>query len=213
MGVIARAAAVAVVCSGCFGEELTPFPSGLEPLEPSQAPPLGPGCPRDLVLAEGERPEHLYVHARGCVPAPLAETWEAMREPDASVDRRAAARWDVSLDTEPQYPFSYTLHVEVRRFLTVRFDMAWRHGPVGGTVEAPERAAARWQKVAGTTAIAVLEGSALAFPRDGGDTEIELVYRLDGALRNPADIRGFVEDYHASVVALVEGRPLPTWRD
>jgi hypothetical protein len=207
-------AVVAAGAAGCFADIETAFPPGLEPLEANRAPALEAGaCPDEVRLAEGERPEHIWVHARGCVPANLETTWRAMRDPEASVDRRAAAEWRVTLDTEPEYPFSYTLHITVRRFITVQYDMAWRHGPVEGTVDAPEKVAARFQKVFGTETISLLEGSAFAYPRGAGWTELELVYRLDAALRDPADIRGFVEDYHASVVALARGAPLPDWDD
>lgn len=208
------AAILAGGLTGCFSDEVTEFPPGLEPLAENQAPLLPvDACPDEVSIAEGERPEFLWIHARGCVPADLATTWAAMRDPDASVDRRQVDEWTVTPDTDPDYPFSYTLSIVVRRFITVEYDMAWRHGAVEGSTEEPEVVAARFQKVFGSEVIKLLEGSAVATPRGDGTTELDLIYRLDGAIRDPSDIRGFVGDYHASVVALTRGEPLPTYGD
>lgn len=193
---------------GCYGDVDTVFPEGLDPLEDNLAPALE-GCPEGVTLREGERDAHVWVHARGCVPAGLTATWAAMRTPEVSVDRRQVDAWTVTQGTEPAYDFSYTVHNTVNQIITVRYDMAWRHGLVEGDMDDPELVAARWQKVAGSEVIAVLEGSALAYPIDETHTEIELIYRLDGLLRNPSDIRSFVEDYHASIRAVATGAPLP----
>ena len=138
--------AAAVCVAGCFGEEQTPFPPGLEPLEaenlaafpePSEAQPH----PEQLVMARSFAPETVErthsVHARGYVRAPLVDVWEALRDPDVGADRRTFSEWSSTEGVEPDYDYSYVIHSVIENVITVEYDVTWRHGVVEGRLEAP----------------------------------------------------------------------------
>src|SRR5262249_12126675 len=152
-----------VALPACFGEELTVFPPGLEPLEANTAPAIQPvdGDPYPEVMSfvKGERPDRFFGQARAFVKADLATTWAALRTPEVSVDRRQVHEWGIDEGTEPAYDFSYVVHNTVRRIIVLRFDVSWRHGLVEGTLEEPELVAGAWQKTYGSTLIELLRGT------------------------------------------------------
>lgn len=195
----------------CFGDDLTTFPPGLEPLEDNTAlaPTGAEPFPEVLTIVTGTGPEHAWGHARGFIRRDLKTTWAAMRTPEVSVDRRQVDEWTVDEDTEPEYPFSYVIHNTVRRLIVVRFDVAWRHGVATGDLERPQVVAGRWQKTFGSTVISLLRGSYVAREVAPGVTEIELVQHLSALQGGPTPIESFLGDYFASVRAAAHGEPLP----
>lgn len=203
--------AACLLLGGCFGNERTEFPPGLEPLEPNLAPSPGDDAPEVLAFTRGERGDLAWSHARGFVRADLETTWAAMQVREVSVDRRKVARWTIEENVEPEYEVSYRVHNEVDSIITVRFDITWRQGLIEGTAESPELVAIRYQKTDGTVFISNLSGSILA--RSLGDvTELELVEHLDAS--NGAgheEIESFLNDYYGSLLAAAHGRPLPTY--
>lgn len=199
----------------CFGEESTVFPPGLEPLEANTAPPIEPidgdPYPEVLSFAKGQRRDHYFGHARAYVKADLATTWAALRTPEVSVDRRQVDEWTVDQGTDPAYAHSYVVHNVVRRVVTLRFDVSWRHDVARGTPEAPEVIAGAWQKTFGSTLIAELKGTLSAEEVAPGVTEVQLIQHLD-ALQGGADpIESFLNDYYQSLKAQAHGQPLPTY--
>lgn len=205
---------MAITLAGCFGDVETVFPDGLEPLEATRALPFDEGsCPEGPNLAQGEREAHAWVHLRGCLPGTLSEVWSVLRTPEVTVDRRAVDTWSVTLDTDPTYAFSYTVANEVKRVITVNYELAWRQDVVTGSLDAPEVVAARWQKVRGSEVISLLEGSFVAKPRGDDAVELEVVYRQDGAFRDKDAILAYVRDFFASALAVTRGEPLPDWGD
>jgi len=201
--------------AGCDSNEATAFPSGLEPLEENTAPPPDPAngelFPEDVRFTSGTNESYSWVHGRGFVHAPLAQTFAAMRNPDACVNRREVDEWTVEHDVETGYDFSYRIHNIVHDIITVEFDVTWRQGAVEGTVDEPTLVSARFQKTYGTTYIELMEGSIVARARDANTTEIELIEHLKATGKGTETPLATMRDYFNSVVALTNGEPLPTY--
>jgi hypothetical protein len=207
---------VALGVTGCFGDEKTSFPEGLEPFEEIDvAAPEGTETdpfPERLAFDSGSRSGFDWVEARGFVHAPIARTWEAMREPEVCVDRRAVDRWSVRNVEDAEHDFSYVIHNEVDDVISVEFDNTWRHGATTGTVEVPEEIHANFQKTWGTTFIDILRGSVIARPVDAETTELLMVEHIRAASGDGQEQgRSYLGDYFASIVAHVRGDPLPTY--
>jgi len=197
--------ALTLLCAGCFGNETTSFPPGLEPLEECIAdPPVSQDepFPEDISFARGTNPDD-WVHARAFVHAPLARTWEALRDIDVCVDDGRVDRWSVTYDVEEGYDYSYRIHNEADDIITVDFDITWRHGVVEGTLDAPELVAIRYQKTAGTEFIDLLSGSIVMYEAAGGITELEMVEHLDAAAAGTPEIEAYFNNLFGDTVAFV----------
>lgn len=205
----------AALLSGCFGDEATEFPPGLEPLEANTAPPIAPvdgdAYPEVMSLVTGQKRDHAFGHARAYVKADLVTTWAALRTPDASVDRRQVDEWTIEDGADPAYAYSYVVHNTVRRVVTLNFDVTWRHDVAAGTVEEPEVIAGAWQKTFGSTLIASLKGTLSAREVTPGITEVELIQHLDAVQGGADPIEDFLTDYYGSIRAVAHGEPLPTY--
>jgi len=212
---LASSLALVALLGGCDSNEATVFPSGLEPLEECTAsapePTDGELFPEKVNFTSGTKEEFSWVHGRGFVHAPLAKTWAAMREPEVCVNRREVDEWTVEHDVETGYDFSYRIHNVVHDIITVEFDVTWRQGAVSGTVEEPEVVGTRFQKTFGTTYIDLMAGSIVARAKDAETTEIELIEHLKATGKGPETPLNTMRDYFDSVVALVHGKPLPTY--
>ncbi|MGE0790002.1 MAG: hypothetical protein AB7S26_30285 [Sandaracinaceae bacterium] len=208
--------AIALLGAGCFGSEETPFPPGLEPLEETNlaSPPAGtPEDPFPEVLSMTRAmvgPRTKSVHAIGFVHRPLADVWEALRDPDVGADRRTFARWSTTADVEPEYDFSYVIHSVIEMVITVEYDVTWRHGVIEGTVEAPIFVSARYQKTDGSTVIQRLEGGVLLREVEPGITRVEIIEYLRTINGSEHDaIESFLQDMFAELVIRARGEPLP----
>ncbi len=206
--------------AGC-GDVATSFPMGLEPLEENTAPrpaPVGTDAtPETLSVVFGTRVDEmgrtiLWAHARGYIRAPLARVWTAMRTGAANVDRRNTTEFMVIPEQDPAYTDVFLLKNIVRAAATVTFDIRWRHGVVAGTVTEPRVVAARWAKVFGTTFIELMRGSATAERVSDQVTEVSMVYQVAAFSRTAEDSAQFLRDLYGSWLAVVQGRPLPTYR-
>lgn len=214
--VSATVAGLAVVLAcGCFGNEATPFPEGLEPLEAGDPDPPEPRAdqpyPEELNIQTGSEADYVWVDARGYVRAPLADVYLAMHTGEVCVDHAAVDRYSIEYDVEPDYDYSFKVHNEVDDVITVEFDMLWRFGVVEGTEEDPQMVAAAFQKVYGTTFISIMRGSVIAHRVEDGVTEIRLIEHLKAASGGVESIRSFIEDLFANIVEVAHGRPLPEY--
>jgi len=206
-------ALAAALMLGCFGNETTAFPEGLEPLEEATVelpdPVDGQPYPEELRTATGSLPMYGWVHARGYVHAPLADVFAAMRTPEACVDRNQVDRWTVTPDVEPEYDYSFRIHNEVDDIITVEFDITWRLGRVEGTEAAPTLVAGTWQKTWGTTFISLLRGSIVGRRVTDDVSEVEIVEHIRAATGGVDPAEAYVRDLYANIVALSHGEPLP----
>ena len=113
-----------IALAGCFGEETTIFPPGLEPAaelneasypEGTAADPFPERIELVRTYAENARQRPPSIHGRGYVHAPIAAVWEALRNPDVSADRRVFDAYEVERDVEPEYDHSYKISNTVFR--------------------------------------------------------------------------------------------------
>ncbi len=208
-------ASLAVFAIGCFGNEASEFPPGLEPLEDNTAPtpePVdGDPYPEVLSLVRGQTPEYDWVHARGYVKAPLAEVYDIVATPEVAVDERAVDRWTVMLDTEPEYERSFQIHNEVDNFITVVFDVNWRFGTVAEENFEPTLVAGTFQKTFGTEFISLMRGSLTVRRIDDETTEVEFLEHISAATGGGDEIEAFIRDYYDETVLVSNGEPLPTY--
>lgn len=213
----AWASALALSLVGCFGNEETEFPDGLEPLEENDlAPPEGTAedpYPEEFVVEGRSERSYDVVLGRGYIQAPLAEVWAAYRDPAVGADRRTTAgEWSPMTLEDPMYDFSYVIHHIARDIVTVEWDVTWRHGVVTGTVEEPEVVAMRWQKTNGSTLIRVIEGSIVLRPvGDGSVTEVELAYHASATGASLDTYMRYMRDIYDDALATVRGEPLPMY--
>ncbi len=204
---------LAASVAGCWGNEPTEFPPGLEPLEDNPvAPPAGTAedpYPEGWVLEGVDGPRHDTIYARGYLRAPLAAVWAAFRDPRVGADLRSADEWSVEPLDDPGYDEAYVIHCTAFEIVTVDWWTTWRHGVVTGTVEAPELVSIRWQKTDGSTILRLIEGSIVLRPTpDGASTELDLVYRVDALASGVSDYSRYVEDTLTDARALVHGEPI-----
>jgi hypothetical protein len=207
-----------VLSSGCFGNEITIFPPGLEPAAEVNEASFPVGDAADpyperlevvLTYAENARGRPPSVHARGYVHAPLADVWVALRNPDVSADRRSFDAYTVVHDVEPEYDFSYRIDAVIHNIITVEYATTFRHGVIDGSVEMPSAIVASWQKTSGSTVISELRGSAIARAVTPEVTSLELIQYSRSAASNHADNELYLRNVYAGVVALSHGLPLP----
>lgn len=208
-----------VIFCGCFENVTTVFPPGLEPWEEVNlaampTPTATDPCPETIVFARAAPYiRSTAVHARACVHAPLATVWAAIRNPQTGRDPTSTHPPFVVLD-EPiaeECDGLYQTQVHVDDIIDVDFRLCWRHAVIDGTDEAPLMTASRWQKVWGTSAIATLEGSLVAYPLDNEHPEItvlEYQYHLDGARDGPELIESYLTVIYGRLRDDAHGIPL-----
>jgi hypothetical protein len=205
------------VIAACGGSDGADVPTGaLAPLEDNRAswpdPVDGDPFPEVLSTVSGGDSELWWAHGRGYLHTGLDRAWEAALDPEVGVDRREVDEWSVSREPPGELDASYVVHNLVRDVLTVEFDLWWRHELQQGEPDAPELVIATWTKTKGTPFIDVLEGSLVLRPGpEEGVVEVELVEHLKAALRDDETLVLFLEDFHASLLAAVHGRPLPVY--
>ncbi|MCB9592415.1 MAG: hypothetical protein H6719_06765 [Sandaracinaceae bacterium] len=206
----------ASLLGGCWGDEVSPFPPGLEPLEANPIePPAGTvddPYPEGWTLDAVDGPRFDTVYARGYFAAPLADVWAAFQNPLVGTDRRSADEWTIEPLDDPSYDVSYVVHSTTYEIVTVQWSTTWRQGVVEGTAEAPELVAIRWQKTDGSTILRLIEGSlVLRAVGDGSATELDLVYHVDAVAAGIDQFVLYVEDTLNDARALLRGEPLPTY--
>ncbi len=213
-----RAAVVAALSLGlgaCGGDEVTAFVAGVEPLEPVTATPPAPRgddrYPELLNATSGVLQSHEWVHAYAYVHAPLGPVYEALRDPDVTTDRRRVTEYSVTRDSEPEYPYSYRVRNVVRDIVTLQFDMDWRLGPLEGTPESPTAVVGAYQKTWGSSFLSILRGSVVARAVTPEVTSLEMVRHIRATAAGRNDAEEYLEDFFASVLARVHGRPLPRY--
>jgi len=199
--------------TGCFGNETTLFPPGLEPLSEVTTDPPAPTADdpypeAELSLEKGRNPGYHWVQARGFIHASPDQVFAAIT-PEACLDRRQVDRHSSEWDVEPEYERSFRIHNEVDDIITVEFDVTWRAGVIEGTQEAPTVIAATWQKTWGTTFIDHLCGSIVARPVAENVTELEIVEHLRASSGDSDTIGRYVADLHAAIREVAQDRPLP----
>lgn len=208
---------VVLALAGCgrgCGNTTTPFDraAGYQPLEPCTAafpaPVDGDPHPEALVTTQGDGPGWRWSHGAAYLHAPLTAVWVALQDP--AVSRIHGASWSVTGEVEPEFPLTFTIRYEAGPALyRVHWTIAYRGGPLAGTLEAPEELGFRYQRIEGTENVAVQDGSLVASDAGDGVTALQLVCHLDAYGQNSDDVRGTVQDWYDDLRAKVHGAPLP----
>lgn len=203
----------AAALTGCFGNETTEFPEGLEPLGDNEAPPIPPGAgdafPEVIVFAEGSRDGFDWVHARAYVKGDATAVWDIIKEPEVVANRRETDSQTFTFGVEPQYEHSFAIDYLVKDFIDVDWTENWRYQTVEGSPDDVDLSFIRYQKTFGTVFINLLEGSIAVYRVEDGVSEIEFVEHLDAAMSSVDDMKQTVEDRIANIRARLAGQPLP----
>ena len=197
------------------GSTETVFPPGLEPigdLKVSRDDTSEANLEEGLLLEAGID-EDIWVHARGYVHAGVADVWGALQDERVFIDRRAVSEYSIEWDTEPEYDVSFLVSQSVEDILTVEYDVGWRHGVAGGTIEAPEALAIRFQKVSGTSLIERMEGSIVVLEVQEGISEVQFQEHMETPLPDTSDLESYIQDLYTEILLFVKGSPLPSYED
>lgn len=220
-------AAALGLLAGCYSNDTTAFPQGLEPWEENLAPlpdPVGDDpCPETLAFTEnlrftGTRPDgSTYsansLHARGCIHQPMEVVWAAIQDPQIGKDHTSVNRFDVidpPMAEECDGNYQTQINAGPAPF-TVDFRLCWRHQVAEGLEDAPALTATRWQKVWGSSALSILEGSLVSRPLEGHPdiTVVEYEYHLNAATSSHQTIRDYLTVIFGRLVERSHDRPLP----
>jgi len=209
--------ALALVClslgAGCFGNETTEFPEGLEPLGENEAPPVPPGAgdpfPEVIAFADGSRDGFDWVHARAYVKGDATEVWAILKDAEVVANRRQTNSQTFVFDVEPQYEHSFTIDYLVKDFIDVEWTENWRYETLEGDPEAVDFGFIRYQKTFGTVFINLIEGSISVRRVEDGVCELEFIEHVDAVMTSIGDMRQSVQDRVDNVRARLAGEPLP----
>ena len=206
------AVAALLLLAGCFGNESTEFPPGLEPLEDNAVPPHeGDDYAEAIGFADGETGDYTWVHGRGYVLAEPYSVWAALQTPELMAAVCSTDTHAIEVGSEPDYELSFQVSYEVHKVITVAWDESWRYGTIVGTREEPELGMVRYQKVYGSTLIDILEGSIqLHATPDPDVTELQFVEHLSGAGGSVEDMQIAMQHRFDAVVATMHGAEQPT---
>ncbi len=213
----------ALVGMGCYSDIQSAFPPGLEPWEmtnvaPLPAPRTGVMFPEEITFVRRTFAHPSVsdpvpsVHARAYIQRPIAAVWEAVRDPQTGRDPTASDGFRVvawAVDS-PRYQFTYRTHITVTEFVTLEWDVDWRHGVIEGTSVAPVVTATRWQKTSGSSALEVLEGSLVlrAVAGQPNVTEVQYQYHLEATLSGHDTIERHLSSLYQRLTDRAHGRPL-----
>jgi len=204
---VTRLAALAVLlASGCFGNESTEFPDGLEPLEENTAPEPDDG----IAFVSGDNGSYAWVHGRAVVAVEPAAVWAVIETPEMMAAVCATDSHSIEVGVEPDYELSFEVSYTVDEIINVSWDERWRYGTIEGTPEAPTLGMVRYQKVYGSSLIDLLEGSIqLRATDDPAVTVIEFVEHLAGAGGTIEDMTASMQHRYDTVLAVVGGDEQP----
>ncbi len=188
-------------------DETTKFPPGLQPLETNTAE--LPATPDTVITVTGENDQWTWGHGRALISAPAAAVWRALKDPNVVASRRQTDKYSFTLTSDPTYEFSFQLHYEVDKILTVTWDEDWRYGTIRGTPDDPQLAIIRNQKTFGSSFIDLIEGSITVLPHGASETEVQFIEHVNALQADQGNIRTTIQDQVTAIVAVSHGQPLP----
>jgi hypothetical protein len=207
------AAAVLFTLIACQHDETTTFPPGLAPLEPDPAPPPAATStnqyPEALDLQQGSDATSNYVHATGYVDAPIETVWAAMKNPAVVVDRHNISSYTVDWNVETGYDVSFRTDYVVDNLVTVDFDLTWREGVYGGSESNPTVVSVVYEKTFGSSFVSYMAGSIELTAVNANVTEMQFSQRMNATDTDSNNIAAWTTEMFASVLATVQGQPLP----
>lgn len=194
------------------------LPADLAPLDEVNLAPL-PGADDDVEFPEafntvsGDAGDYHWAHGRGYVRRPMAHVWNALQDPEVTIDRRQVDEWEVKKDVNPARKASWTVKNTVHHKLaTVEFVAEWNVDFSGGTAESPELVAGRAQKIAGTIFIEMLEDSVVLRAVDDDVTLVELIRHSETFNTGEAENVQYLQDVYETLRERAWGRAFPIWK-
>ncbi|MCC7385677.1 MAG: hypothetical protein IT384_27760 [Deltaproteobacteria bacterium] len=204
--------AAAALGAACFGTEATVFPPGLEPLEDNGVSAQDPESYAESIAFAGEEaPEYIWVHGRGYLLTSPAEAWRIVKNADLMSLSCSADTHSYQVQNDPNYELAYLAHYAVESLVDVEWDEQWRFGTITGTPEDPERTMVRYQKVFGSTAIDLIEGSIQVIAPDDSTevSELQFVEHLSAFGGSVEEVRLAMKYRFDTIVATLRGGELP----
>lgn len=210
-------AACVAVLGACGPDAPPPLPADLVPLDAVNQAPLPEPTeefeyPEAFNTTTGDEGDYHWAHGRGYVRRPMAQVWNALRDPEVLIDRRHVHEWSVTKDIDKTRAASWRAHNIVHDVLTVDFDSEWRLDTSGGTDESPEAVAGRGVKVAGTTFITLLDDSVVLRVVEEDVTLVELIRHADTLNTGEAENEQYVKDVYETLRERAWGRAFPVWK-
>lgn len=197
-----------VTTGACQDNVATPFPPGLEPLEPNEVPDAA--SYDEFLETVTLDSDDIRIHGRGYIHAPPGVLWQLMKIPEAMIARCKTSERTIQPGNEPEYEFAFLVHYIVRDLLTVEWDDQWRYGVIEGTPDAPSFGMVRHQKVQGSDFIAVSEGTIQVLATDDPQvSELAFVEHLDAISGSAQDVIRGMQDNFNRLHALTHDAPDP----
>jgi hypothetical protein len=198
-----------VALAGCFGNESTSFPPGLEPLEDNTAPTQDGDVEQAIAFVDGDNGNWAWVHGRGYLAGAPGAVWETLKDAELMAAICSTDSYSAEAGVEPDYEHSFQLSYFVDDVINIEWDELWRYGTVEGTPEAPALGMIRYQKVWGSELIYTLEGSIQLHAVDPEITELQFIEHLAAAGGDRADMRQSMQQRFDSVIAVLAGGVAP----
>jgi hypothetical protein len=202
-----------VLLMGCDRERPIDFPPGLEPLDRDNTASWPDDQAEALDTNSGSDGDYTWAHARGYVHAPLDVVYPCLQVTEINIDRRQDTEWTVVPDVEEGYEHSYRLDILVHSLIDVAFSDTWRHGSTRDEDGAPLLTITAWQMTEGNPYMTDKRGSIVAEAVDDGVTSLDVRYEQDVSLPDEEQMKLYLEDTHAELVACADGEPLPQYSD
>jgi hypothetical protein len=213
--------------AGCYGNDASAFPAGLGPWEEHTALPPAPVdgdvCPEVISFGEnytfmgmapnGSAYRANAVQATGCIHQPMSVVWDAIRDPQVGKDHTSVNTFmviDPPMASECDGLYQSQINAGPAPF-TVDFRLCWRMQVAEGLEDAPTLTATRWQKVWGSSALSVMEGSLVARPHEDDPTitVVEYQYHLNAISSTHETIRNYLTVIYGRLLDRTYDRTLP----
>ena len=142
--------------------------------------------------------------------ASIENVWAAFQIPNVVVDRHAITSYTVTNNVESGYDVSFLTAYTIKSgIITVQYDLTWREGVVAGTQANPTQVSVVYDKTWGSNYVPLMEGSIQLVAVTPGVTELQFAQRMNATETNSGTIASWTTELFASVVAQVNGQPLP----
>ena len=203
----------------CQKEIVTSFPEGLEPMAENLADWPADTASTELVVSADRDDDFAWAHGRGYIQGDLEDVFAAMSTPEACVDRREVADFEVTMDTEPDYEVSFLITSYIEDLINFDYDTGWRQGPTAADEDGVITTyGARWQLTelrASLETMKILRGSVQLTQVEDGVVGFEIIEELDSLQPNNdvTTATTFITDRYSDVSALMAGDPLPTYAE
>lgn len=196
----------------CGPPPLAPLPADLQPLdEVNEAPLPSPDYPEEFNTVGGREGDFDWAHGRGYIARPISHVWNALRDPDALVDRREVDEWTVKKDIDPTRAASWRVHNVVHAVFKVDYDVEWHLDTSGGTDASPEAVAGRGRKVDGTVFITTLDDSVVLRAVNDDVTLVELMRHSKTLQTTDEHNKQYIQDVYETLRERAHGRAFPIW--